>query len=83
MRNVKGRKSKEMKFAIWLKGHLTIKRASFPSIFIFFQLTNQNWHLFRRGNIIFVGIRAVYLYQILFNEIFMSCIAFLYKTLEF
>ena len=29
----------------------------------------------------FVGIRAVYMYQTLFNEIFMSFIAFLYKAI--
>ena len=39
-----------------------------------------------RGNIIFVGIRAVYLYQILFNVMFMSLVHFfirLYRVLIF
>ena len=49
----------------------------------FVQLTNlnQNWHLLSRGNIIFVGIRTVNVYQILFNEIFMFFTVFLYKTI--
>ena len=34
-----------------------------------------------RENIVFVGIRAVYVYKILCNEIFMFFIVFLYKTI--
>ena len=44
-------------------------------------ILNQNLHLLSRENIIFVGFRAVYVYQILFNEIFMFFIVFLYKTI--
>ena len=66
------------------QGHLTRNRAFFPSFFLsFVQLThlNQNLHLLSRENIIFIGIRAVYVYQILFNEIFMFFIVLLYKTI--
>ena len=41
---------------------------------------NQNLHLLSKENITLVGIRAVYAYQILLNEIFMSSIVFLYET---
>ena len=65
------------------QGHLTINRASFPVFWSFVQLThlNQNLHLVSRESIIFFGIRAVYVYHILFNEIFMFFIVFLYKTI--
>ena len=49
-----------------------------PVFWSFVQVTNLNQivHLLRRENIIFVGIGAVYVKQILFTEIFMSFVFF-------
>ena len=64
------------------EGSLRIKRAS-PVFWSFVQLTNlnQSLHLLSRENIIFAWIRDVYMYGILFNEIFMSFIVFYYKSI--